>query len=119
MPSLDEIRTLTVRAVSDGVDKVVAELNEVAAAQGNVTAVSEVSARAQTTVRNALERNQMSLDANYRANTIFNRSQLEITRGFNEGMISNFSKTARTRLLSPRSKSKTTFRFQKKLVGEE
>jgi hypothetical protein len=88
MPSVDEIRTLTIRTLSEGVDKAVSDLNKLAEAQSGVTVESDKSTKATTSVSNALQKQQMSLDTTFRAQTQFNKSQLDITRGYNEGMIS-------------------------------
>ena len=88
MPSVDEIRTLTIKTLSEGVDQVVADLNKLSKAQGDVAVVSDTSSKATTSVSNALQKQQMSLDTNFRAQQQYNAAQLAITRGYNEGMIS-------------------------------
>jgi hypothetical protein len=88
MPSVDEIRTLTIKAISEGIDQTVADLNKLSKAQGDVAVVSDTSSKASTSVSNALQKQQMSLDTTYRAQQQHNTAQLAITRGYNEGMIS-------------------------------
>jgi hypothetical protein len=87
MPSIEEIRLITIRATAD-VDKAVADLNKLSAAQDQLGVVSDTTTKATTSVQTALNRQQMQLDTSYRAQTQFNTSQLAITRGYNEGMIS-------------------------------
>jgi lambda family phage tail tape measure protein len=88
MASVEEIRLLTIKAVTEGVDKATADLNKLSEAQGNLGVVSDTTTKASVSVTTALSRQQMQLDTNYRAQTQFNKSQLDITRGYNEGMIS-------------------------------
>lgn len=83
----EEIRLITIRAAAD-VDKAVADINKLSAAQDGLTVVSDKSSRATTSVRNALESQSRSVDANYRAQNQYNTAQLAFTRGLNEKMIS-------------------------------
>lgn len=84
---LNVIRTITIKAFAE-VDNAVRKLNELGKAHGDVAVVSDQSSKASLSVKNALDRQQNSLDSTYRAQQQFNKSQLDITRGFNEGQIS-------------------------------
>lgn len=108
MPSLDEIRTITIQALTEGMDKAVSDLNKLSKAQDDLAVVSDTSSKASTSVKNALDRQQMSLDSNYKANSQYNTSQLAITRGYNEGMISLDRYNQLSALNSQRLKEATT-----------
>jgi len=86
--NLDEIRTITIRTLTEGVDKAVSDLNKLTDAQAGLTIESDKSSKASTSVKNALDGQQRTLDTAYRAQNQFNKSQLDITRGYNEGMVS-------------------------------
>jgi hypothetical protein len=83
----DEIRLITIKATTEGVDQAVSDLNKITTAQGDLSVVSDTTTKATTSVQNALNKYQMTLDGNYRAQNQFNTAQLAITRGFNEGLI--------------------------------
>lgn len=88
MPTIDEIRTVTIKAITQDVDKATSDINKLSDAQSGLAVQSDNTSRAQTSVTNALNRQQSSLDANYRAQKQYNQSQLDITRAYNEGVIS-------------------------------
>ena len=119
MPTVDEIRTITIQGMSEGMDKAVADVNALAKAQDGLTVVSDKSTRAQTSVANALNRQQMSLDTSYRATVNFNKAQLDITRGYNEGLISLDRYNQLTALNQDRLDKATNSQglFQKTLSG--
>ncbi len=85
---VQEIRTLTVKALSDGFPQVLDDINKMSAAQGGLAVVSDSTTRAQTTVAKAYETAQRSLDLNYASSVKFNQIQLAITTAYNQGLVS-------------------------------
>ncbi len=89
MPSLDEIRTLTIKATQQGVTETTDALSKLAAANENVAVVSDKSAKSTLSVQNALERHQRSLDAAYRAQQQYAKAESDLGRARDQGLISS------------------------------
>jgi hypothetical protein len=81
MASIEEIRLLTIKAVTEGVDKATADLNKLSEAQAGLTIESDKSSKASTSVKNTLENQSKSVDSAFLAQNQFNVAQLAFTRG--------------------------------------
>lgn len=88
MPSLDTIRTLTIKATTDGVDDATKSLNDLAAAQGGVAVASDTSTKSTLSASSALNKLQNSLDPSYRSATQLNAAQTTLGKSFDQGLLS-------------------------------
>lgn len=94
MVSLNTIRTMTVRYVSEGAEKMRSDADAVATSQervgqaANQTAtVTEQSARRQLSAASAYDRLRQQIDETYRAQQRLERASGVIDRTFNQGLI--------------------------------
>lgn len=88
MPSLDTIRTLTIKATQDGVDDVTKSLNDLATAQGGVATASDTTSKSTLSAASALNKLQNSLDPNYRATTQLSAAQTTLGKAWEQGLLS-------------------------------
>lgn len=88
MPSLDTIRTLTIKATTDGVDDATKSLNDLSKAQANVSVTSDTTSKSTLSSASALDRLQKSLDPNYKATSQLQSAQSTLGKSFDQGLIS-------------------------------
>lgn len=86
MPSLQTIRTLTVRAQTVGADEATAKLYKLADAQDRVAVVSERTTRTTLSVERAYDRLQREFDATYRAQERLTRVARDLDRAEQQGL---------------------------------
>lgn len=87
MTTLQQIRELTIRGRSEGLDKVAGDLQRVGQAAEAVGKVTETSARRQLSAASAFERLSAQIDPAYRAQQQFARGQNTIDRALEQGII--------------------------------
>ncbi|MER2268249.1 phage tail length tape measure family protein [Methylobacterium oxalidis] len=94
MVSLNTIRTMTVRYISEGAEKMRSDADAVTASQERVgqtanqtAAVTEQSARRQLSAATAYDRLRQQIDETYRAQQRLDRASGVIDRTFNQGLI--------------------------------
>lgn len=94
MPSLNTLRTVTIRQVSEGADKVRSDLDGLAAAQQRVAqasdttaTVTEMSSRRQLSAAAAYDKVRAAVDANFRAQQQMERSTRTLDRALQQGII--------------------------------
>ncbi|MBA9071624.1 hypothetical protein FHR71_005410 [Methylobacterium sp. RAS18] len=94
MPSLNTIRTVSVRYQSEGADRFRTDADAAAAAQGNLAqateqaaTVTEQSARRQLSAATAYDRVRASVDANYRSQLAMERATRTVDRALQQGVI--------------------------------
>jgi hypothetical protein len=87
MPSLDTIRTITIKGQTDGVDQATASLKQLALAQGNVAVVSETSSKATLSAQAALDRLKRQVDSNYVSQQGFAKGETTLQKAMSQGLI--------------------------------
>lgn len=94
MPSLNTLRTVTIRQVSEGADKVRSDLDGLAAAQQRVAqasdataTVTEMSSRRQLSAAAAYDKVRATVDANFRSQQQLERSTRTLDRALQQGVI--------------------------------
>lgn len=94
MPSINTLRTVTIRQVSEGADKVRSDLDGLTAAQERVAqasettaTVTETSSRRQLSAAAAYDKVRAAVDANFRAQQQMERSTRTLDRALQQGII--------------------------------
>jgi hypothetical protein len=82
----DTIRTITIRGQSEGLDKLTADVNKLAAAQQNVAVVSEQSAKRVLSLEDAWKRQTLRLDEAARAQANIARETKVADAALREGL---------------------------------
>lgn len=88
MADTDVVKTITIKGATQGVDEATASVNKLGDAMADVSVVSDTTSKSTTSVQNALDKQQRSLDSTYRAQIQYNASQRVITEGLNQGLVS-------------------------------
>jgi hypothetical protein len=86
MASLETIRLITIKATAEGVDPATQSLNKLAAAQDNVAVVSDKSSKSTLSMQNVLDKQQRSLDANWRSSTQYGKAVSDLERAHAQGL---------------------------------
>lgn len=81
------VKTITIKGTTQGVDDATASVKALGDAMADVNVVSDESTKSTTSVQNALDRQQRSLDSTYRAQINLSASQKIINDGLNQGLI--------------------------------
>lgn len=82
----DVIRRISIEATQKGVAETTAGLKGLAAAQDGVTVASDKSTKSQLSVASAYERQQRSLDVNYRSTQQFEKAQRTLDQALQQGI---------------------------------
>ena len=85
--TLETIRRITIRAITQGFDAAKSALLGLSGAQEKVSQSSEKTSRSQLSVANALDRQKRSLDLAYRAQQDYEKSQKTFDRALQQGLI--------------------------------
>ncbi len=88
MPTEDEIRTLTLKATTDGVDEASAKLGQLADSTGAVADATDNSSKSSLSAASALDKQQRALDPVYRASQQLTATQKDLDRAHSQGLIS-------------------------------
>jgi len=81
-------KTIYIKGVPDGVDETTASVNKLSDAMASVSVQSDTTSKLTLGMQSALDRQQRSLDATYRAQQQYDQSQRVINQGVAEGLIS-------------------------------
>ncbi|MCC0809199.1 hypothetical protein FPV16_23880 [Methylobacterium sp. W2] len=94
MPALNTLRTVTIRQVSEGADKVRSDLDGLVSAQQRVAqaseqtaTVTETASRRQLSAAAAYDKVRASVDLNYRAQQQLERQTRTLDRAFQQGVV--------------------------------
>lgn len=88
MPTLEEIRTITIKAQQQGVPETSAALNKLAAAQSGVAVASDTSTKSTLSMQSAFDRQQRSLDASFRSSQSYAKAVSDLDRAHAQGLSS-------------------------------
>jgi hypothetical protein len=88
MPSIDTIRTLTVKASADGVDDATKSLQALSDAQGAVAVTSDTMSKSTLSASSNVDKLQKSLDPTYRSTAQLQSAQTTLGKGLDQGVIS-------------------------------
>lgn len=88
MPSLDTIRTLTLKATVDGYDEAAAASQKLADAQGAIAVSSDTATKSSLSASSAVDKLSKSLDPTYRATGQLQSAQTTLGKGLDQGVIS-------------------------------
>lgn len=83
----DVIRRISIQATQQGVAEATAGLKNLSAAQDGVVSSSEKSTKSQLSVAAAYERQQRSLDVNYRSTQQFEKAQRTLDQALQQGIV--------------------------------
>jgi len=101
----DTIRTITIRGQSEGLDKLTADVNKLAAAQQNVAVVSEQSARRVLSLEDAWKRQTLRLDEAARAQANIARETKIADAALREGLATQAQHVQRLDQINQRYKN--------------
>src|SRR4029077_17478257 len=86
--SLEVIRQITIRAQTEGVLGTTEALQKLADAQENVAVTSDKSSKSTLSAQSALDRQQRSLDTNFRATQQYTKTVSDLDRAHAQGLTS-------------------------------
>lgn len=96
------VRTITIKGVSDGVEKLTSDVNKLAAAQQNVAVVSETSARRVLSLEDAWKKQTLKLDEAARSQANIARESKIADGALREGLITQQQHAERLNLIAQR-----------------
>ena len=102
------IRTITIRGQSEGLDKLTADVNKLAAAQENVAVVSEQSAKRVLSLEDAWKRQTLKLDEAARAQANIARETKIADAALREGVATQAQHAQRLEQISQRYSTAVT-----------
>ncbi len=88
MTTLDTIKTLTIKATTDGVDDATKSMNSLATSYGNVAVASDTTTKSTTIAAASYNKLQGQLDPAYRAATQLSNAQTLLGKSFDQGLVS-------------------------------